>query len=107
MVRDLRTEPPRRWNEELGGVAWLPRIIDKARAHRAGLLGSYLYGHSPYDDAFLGILGLTYAAFSELVAAAADDDAVLRALDARDPVRLERLAAGRRRSGPSTGCSSM
>jgi len=37
-IRDLSQGPPRRWNEEIGGIKWLPRLIDKTRAALAGKL---------------------------------------------------------------------
>jgi hypothetical protein len=89
-VRDLRYEPPRRWNEELDGVAWLPRLIDKARAALNGTLGTYLYGQSPVDRDFLHTLGLGHRAFAEIVANAPDDRAVVEALLARDPASMDR-----------------
>lgn len=67
-VRDLRHESPRRWNEQLDGVAWLPRFIDKARAALHGTLGAYLYGQSPVDRDFLHTLGISHRVFAEIVA---------------------------------------
>lgn len=92
-VRDLRREPPRRWSDEVDGIAWLPRLIDKTRAALAGTLGPYLFGQSPMDRECLHVLGVGHRAFAEIVAAAADDAAVLRALDARDPQALARARA--------------
>jgi hypothetical protein len=87
---DLRVEPPRRWTEELGGIRWLPRLIDKARAARAGTLGMYLYGQSPLDNELLHLLGQGYRSFNTLVAQAPDDDAVLTGLRAHDRDAIER-----------------
>lgn len=89
-VKDLRREPPRRWNEHADGIAWLPRLIDKARAAHAGTLGSYLFGQSPMDRACLRTLGLGHRRFADIVAASADDDAVLIAIAAQDPEALGR-----------------
>ncbi|HTX59441.1 MAG TPA: DUF5069 domain-containing protein [Verrucomicrobiae bacterium] len=90
---DLRAGPPRRWNETLGGVAWLPRLVDKARAALAGRLGGYLYGQSPMDRGLLRRLGLSHREFAVIVRDALDDDAVLRALLARDAQAFERARA--------------
>lgn len=90
MVRDLRREPPRRWSEQVGGIRWLPRLIDKTRCALAGTLGTYLFGQSPIDRALLERLGLGHRAFAEIVANANDDDAVLAALRARDPKGVAR-----------------
>jgi hypothetical protein len=76
----MSVTPPRRWNEELGGIRWLPRLIDKARMAQRGELGAYLFGHSPVDIALLRRLGLTTQQFADIVAASPDDSAVLAAL---------------------------
>lgn len=89
-AKDLRSEPPRRWDERLGGVPWLPRLIDKARAARAGTLGMYLFGQSPMDRACLRVFGLGYRRFAEIVDASSDDHAVLDAILQHDPEALER-----------------
>lgn len=92
-VRDLKHGPPRRWNEELGGIKWLPRLIDKTRAARAGTLGKYLYGQSPVDRSFLHALGLGYRAFTKIVDNALTDDDVFRELHAQSPDGIERARA--------------
>lgn len=91
------TQPyvPRRWTEELGGVRWLPRLIDKARMAQHGQLGVYLFGHSPVDIGLLRRLGLTTREFADIVAANPDDASVLGALRAHDwdEKRLTRWSA--------------
>lgn len=89
-VRDLRLGPPRRWSEQVGGVYWLPRLIDKARASNHGCLGDYLFGQSPMDHGLLRELGLTHRRFAELVGAAADDESVVREIGERDADALGR-----------------
>jgi hypothetical protein len=83
---------PRRWNTELDGIRWLPRMIDKARMSHRGELGSYLLGHSPVDHALLTRMGLTTEQFSEIVRQMPDDAAVLAAVRARgwDEARVRR-----------------
>ena len=90
---DLRLGPPRRWNVEIDGIAWLPRLIDKTRAALAGTLGTYLYGQSPIDRQLLTSLQIRYRDFSEIVRSAASDQAVVEALAARDPQALDRARA--------------
>jgi hypothetical protein len=92
-AKDLRAGPPRRWNEQIGGIPWLPRLIDKARAEQAGTLGPYLYGQSPMDRSLLRAMGLGHRSFAEIVAAAPDDDAVLAAIAQRDAQSLQRARA--------------
>jgi hypothetical protein len=89
-ARDLTVVPPRRWSESLGGITWLPRLIDKARAGLNGTLGDYLYGQSPMDRGLLAQLGLSHRAFAVMVKNCADDDEVLAALKARDAEAVER-----------------
>jgi len=91
---DLRIRPPRRWSEELGGIRWLPRLIDKARAAIQGRLGNYLYGQSPMDRSLLRALGIDYRRFTEIVrSAGGDDQAVLHALGETSPRALENARA--------------
>jgi hypothetical protein len=65
----------------LDGYAWLPRMIDKNRAHRAGTLGPIAHP-CPIDRRCLHRLGVTFPAFAAIVAASATDDDVLAALRA-------------------------
>ena len=83
---------PRRWNTEIDGIRWLPRLIDKARMSQRGGLGSYLLGHSPVDHALLTRMGLTTEQFSAIVREAPDDAGVLGAIRARgfDEARVRR-----------------
>jgi hypothetical protein len=72
---DLTKAPPRRPRAELGGVIFLPRSIDKARALLpGGNPGEYaLHG---FSQRMFDALGITEHAFVEAVAAAANDDDV-------------------------------
>ncbi len=93
-VPDLRRGPPRRWNESLGQIRWLPRLIDKARAAIEGTLGDYFYGQSPMDRALLRELGgIGHREFARIVSNAPADGDVLAALQARSPegVRAARI----------------
>jgi hypothetical protein len=83
---------PRRWSEEIDGIRWLPRLIDKVRMRERGELGAYLVGHSPVDAAFLNRVGLTTEEFVALVGTESGDAGVLAALRARgfDEERLRR-----------------
>ncbi len=83
---------PRRWNTEIDGIRWLPRLIDKARMQQRGELGNYLLGHSPVDHALLTRMNLTTEQFSEIVRQAPDDTGVLDAIRARgwDEPRVRR-----------------
>ncbi len=81
---DLRITPPRRWSDEIGGIRWLPRMIDKARAAVSGTLGDYLYGQCPMDGSLLRTLGITYKEFTGIVRTSdGEDEKVLALLQAR------------------------
>ncbi len=74
---------PPRWNVEVDGICWLPRMIEKARMRERGTLGAYLIGHSPVDAALLKRLNITTEAFVQLVCEQPNDTSVLVALRAR------------------------
>jgi hypothetical protein len=72
---DLREHPPRSPHEQLAGLYFLPRTIDKARAKIQGTLG--LYKITPGISGYMfEALGITEDAFVEAVRAAASDNAV-------------------------------
>jgi hypothetical protein len=84
---------PRRWNAEIDGIRWLPRMIDKARMSRSGTLGAYLIGNSPVDKALLARLGITTDEFVHIAAGDPDDAHVLTTLKAQpgyDDARVRR-----------------
>jgi hypothetical protein len=78
---DLTRTEPRPMDATLHGYAWLPRIIDKAGAARAGTLGSYVHP-CPVDRQCLTLLGLDAQTFGDVVERCATDDEVLEALRA-------------------------
>jgi hypothetical protein len=88
---DLQYGPPPRWSDAVEGIVWLPRLAAKVRAYDAGTLGSYLLGQSPIDDEFLRAARLRYRDFIGIVRGAADDAAVLAALETASPGARERL----------------
>ena len=90
---DLRSGAPRRWNAEVDGVIWLPRLIDKARACDAGTLGMYLYGQSPVDDSLLAAGRIGYDDVLHAVRSSPDDAGVLAALERRAPGATARMRA--------------
>ena len=62
---------------------------------QSGTLGSYLFGHSPFDAALLKQLRMTTAEFAAVVAASASDGEVLEALRGRgfDEAAVRRWSA--------------
>jgi hypothetical protein len=105
MVKDLTREVPRSPYEKLDGIPWLPRLIDKVRAMKAGKLGDY----TPYpcggDRHFLGTLGLDADALKAEIDADKDDAAILAWVKTQLPADAEaRLAAySEQASTPVTG----
>jgi hypothetical protein len=76
-IVDLTRRPPRSPYDTMGGVLALPRMIDKGRAHNAGLLGGYWYGEdSGFDRRILEFLGLSAEEFAAGLAQHATDEAV-------------------------------
>ena len=63
----------------LNGYAWLPRMIDKSRAKRAGTLGSIVHP-CPVDKRCLARLGVAFSTFTDVVATSRTDDVVLARL---------------------------
>jgi len=68
---------PRSPYEKLGGYVHLPRLIDKARLHRKGLLNGYNYKTVGFDKHLLAFLKTDGDAFEEAVNRLDDDAAVL------------------------------
>src|SRR6476660_179057 len=68
---------PRSPYEKLGGYVHLPRLIDKARLHRKGLLNGYNYKTVGFDKHLLAFLKVDPDAFEEVAGRVEDDAAVL------------------------------
>jgi hypothetical protein len=88
LAMDLTKRNPRAPREKLGGMIWLPRVIDKARASLAGTLGEFSYG-CPMDQRFFQFMGTTPEAFLEGVRGAHDDAGVLAWLKRNCPPRSD------------------
>ena len=63
--------------DRLGGYVHLPRLIDKARLHRQGLLNGYNYKTVGFDKHLLAFLKLDPEAFEEAANRLEDDPAIL------------------------------
>ena len=68
---------PRSPYERLGGYVHLPRLIDKAKLHRKGLLDGYNYKTVGFDKHLLAFLRLKGDAFEEAANELDGDDAIL------------------------------
>jgi len=77
-AKDLTKEYPRSPFEELDGLPWLPRLIDKVRALQAGTLGDY----NPYpcggDRHFLGVVGVDADQLKAQIDSGADDNEIVQ-----------------------------
>ena len=69
---------PRSPYERLGGYVHLPRLIDKAKLHRQGLLNGYNYKTVGFDKHLLAFLKLNPDAFEEAAHQLEDDGAILK-----------------------------
>src|SRR4051794_12552742 len=74
---------PRSPYERLGGYVHLPRLIDKARLNRQGLLLGYNYKTYGFDRHLLAFLGVDGDEFEAAVAGLASDDQVLAWLQSK------------------------
>ncbi len=87
-VIDLTTAPPRSPFEMLNGYVFLPRLIDKARAHLSEKLGSYTYGKPGSLDAFFFTQhGLSADEFAKAVRAAGSDQEVVTWFSMRTKIK--------------------
>lgn len=75
------SSPFRPMDATLDGYAWLPRMIDKARAARAGTLGDAVHP-CPVDRRTLKHLGVSFEDFTAIVARTETDEEVLAQLRA-------------------------
>lgn len=72
---DLTKAPPRAPREELAGIRFLPRSIDKIRATLPdGVLGEYLI--EGLTTSMLDALGITVTAFTDAIRDAKNDDEI-------------------------------
>ena len=69
---------PRSPYERLGGYVHLPRLIDKAKLHRQGLLNGYNYKTVGFDKHLLAFLKLDPDAFEEAAGQLETDAAILQ-----------------------------
>jgi hypothetical protein len=94
---DLTKQPPRSPHDALGGITFLPRSIDKMRAHLAGTAGEYR-AKTGFSTQLFTLLGVTADEFEEIVRQNPTDDGVLAALTARRKVPQEEISAWNERA---------
>jgi hypothetical protein len=74
----MRKRFPRSPYDRLGGYVHLPRLIDKAKLHRKGLLNGYNYKTVGFDKHLLAFLKLNGDDFEEAANRLETDDAILQ-----------------------------
>ena len=74
---------PRSPYDQLGGFVHLPRLIDKAKLHRKGLLDGYNYKTVGFDKHLLAFLKLDPDAFEEAANRLDDDEQILSWINER------------------------
>lgn len=99
---DLTRHPPRSvFDESVGGLVHLARMIDKARAVNAGTLGDFWYGeNSGFDRRLLIYLCLEPEAFLSLVAEAESDETVIARLEIKSAPDRETFNRDLTTAGP-------
>lgn len=93
-VKDLTREFPRSPYEELSGIPWLARLIDKVRAAQAGKLGEYSAYPCGGDQNFLGSMGLDADALKAEITAGKSDAEIVTWVKAHLPADGEARIAG-------------
>jgi uncharacterized protein DUF5069 len=77
-IAAVKRKHPRSPYEKLGGYVHLPRLIDKAKLHRRGLLNGYNYKNVGFDKHLLTFLKLDGDAFEEAANRLEEDAAILK-----------------------------
>ncbi len=79
MSIDLRVRRPRSPYATVGGIRFLPRSIDKMRAHLLGTAGDY-NAHAGMSRDVFRLFGISSGTFEEIVKGHQTDEDVLAAL---------------------------
>lgn len=77
-AKDLTKEFPRSPFEELAGLPWLARMIDKVRALNAGTIGEYTPFPCGGDQNFLRTIGIEPDAIKDVITSGASDEEIGR-----------------------------
>lgn len=73
-AKDLTTDVPRSPFDQIEGISWLPRVIDKVRSLNAGKIGEYTPFPCGGDKRFLGEAGVDADQFKAQVDAGKTDE---------------------------------
>jgi len=83
-VAEANEWKPRPRTRVVGGIEWLARMSDKARAGAKGSIGEYVYP-CPADMKLLTALELEPEVFQQLAVSAADDEALISSVRETSP----------------------
>lgn len=84
---DLTREFPRSPFDAIAGYFWLPRLIDKTRAHFAGTRGEYAAYPCGSDRRFIAFYELDTEALGEVVKSGATDEEIAAWVEAHGKKR--------------------
>lgn len=87
---DLRTSRPRSPYATVGGIRFLPRTIDKLRAHLSGTAGDYV-AHTGASRAVFRLFGISSGTFEAIVKGHQTDEEVLAGLMALKPLTADQI----------------
>ncbi len=80
----MTSKAPRSGQEEVGGIPWMARMIDKARLEAAGEIEPYdLDFPCPMDQGLLARLGIDAQTFQRIAVDSPTDEGILEALKAQ------------------------
>ncbi len=80
----MANNAPRGGHEQVGGISWMARMIDKARLEAAGEIEPYdLDFPCPMDQDLLSRLGIDAKTFQKIAVDSPNDQAILDALKAQ------------------------
>ncbi len=103
---DLTTSAPRSPYDTLGGIVFLPRAIDKARAELAGTLGDYI-SRGGRSGRLFEFLGVDEAEFIEALKTRTTDAEVwgwvAEHMNSRSPTEIEEFNGRMCSSSPDNG----
>ena len=98
---DLTNGAPRSPYDRLGDIGFLPRSIDKMRAHIASKAGAY-NAKAGYSTQLFDLFGVTADEFEDIVKNNETDEQVLKVLMERRPLTAEQIHGWNERSETRT-----
>jgi hypothetical protein len=101
-VAEANEWKPRPRDRVIGGIEWLARMSDKARAKARGTIGAYIYP-CPADRRLLEALQIDAELFQQIALQASNDDELVEAVRKTSPaIRAGTFHFTRRPAGAQT-----